>query len=307
MIENSDKANLVRTNMSTDSDVLDVIRLRYWHHLLNEMLKEKRFKIPIHLAFGHEAAAVAMDRTMGPYDALCLSHRNVAYNLARTKSLSVVLDHYNLSSPAASGGLMGSMNLAPEGTGIAYASSILGNNLAVAAGIAMRRALVRKPGVVFVLTGDGAMEEGIFWESLIFSRSHNLPLVIVVENNNCSLSSTISQRRSSVDLAKVCSGVGFRYIHAEGAVLSDSMGALGEARRFASDGSPVCVELNLSTLCQHAGPTPGWPNDPLKIALEDGLLIEDSPRDPLYHVREMLGESKFQELSAQVVRAEYVK
>src|SRR5712691_3497062 len=91
-----------------DPGVVAVLRLRYWHHLLNEMLKQKQFKIPIHLAFGHEAAAVAMDRTLGKDDALCLSHRNAAYNLVRAKSLDVVLEHYRLARPSALGALMGS-------------------------------------------------------------------------------------------------------------------------------------------------------------------------------------------------------
>lgn len=289
--------------MLTDHEAFDVLCIRYWHHLLNEMLKDKKFKIPIHLGFGHEAAAVAMDRAMNPDDRLCLSHRNAAYNLARSKSLNAVLERYQLSRPSTAGAHMGSMNLAVEGVGIAYSSSILGNNLAVAAGIAMHRSLVHKPGVIFVVTGDGAMEEGIFWETLIFSRSHKLPLVVVVENNDFSMSSTISQRRSNIDLAHVCAGAGIQYIKAAGAVLHEAKDALGAARVSAAAGAPACVELNLSTFCQHAGPTPGWPDDPLRIAIEDGLLLEDTPRDPLYHIRNALGVTEFQRLSKQVMEA----
>jgi pyruvate dehydrogenase E1 component alpha subunit len=286
-----------------DPSVVAVLRLRYWQHLLNEMLKQKQFKIPIHLAFGHEAAAVAMDLTIGPHDRLCLSHRNAAYNLARARSLDVVLAHYRLIERPMAGGLMGSMNLAVAGTSIAYASSILGNNLAVATGIAMHRWLVKQPGVVFVCTGDGAMEEGTFWESLIFSRSHKLPLVVVVENNDYSMSSTIAQRRSSVDLSHVCRGVGYEYFKASGAILDDVRAALGGARASAEDGAPALVELDISTFCQHAGPTPGWPTDPLRIAIEDGLLVEDSPDDPVFHIRKAMGGEEFERLSAEIMKA----
>lgn len=286
------------------ADLVAVLRLRYWHHLLNEMLKQKQFKIPIHLAFGHEAAAVAMDRTLGPDDALCLSHRNVAYNLARAKSLDVVLEHYRLTQPSARGALMGSMNLAVEGTAIAYTSSILGNNLSVATGIAMNRVLVGRPGVVFVVTGDGAMEEGAFWEALIFSRSHKLPLVVVVENNDFSMSSTIAQRRSGIDLSQICAGIGFGYFKSSGAVVADTRAALGAARARAAQGAPACIEIDVTTFCQHAGPTPGWPGDPLHISIDDGLLVEDDPTDPVYHVRAALGPAEFQRLSDQVMKAD---
>lgn len=288
-------------NKICDDDALDILRLRRWHHILNEKLKRNEFKIPIHLAFGYEATAVAMDRSMETGDKLCLSHRNIAYNLARIKSLEVILRHYNLSSPSPTGALMGSMNLAVEETDIAYTSSILGNNLAVATGIAMHRSLVHDPGVVFVVTGDGAMEEGVFWETLIFSRSHRLPLVIVVENNDCSLASTIAQRRSNIDLSSICAGTGIRYITSSGTAYHEVKKTLDTARKSASAGKPACVELDLATFCRHAGPTPGWPDDPLCLSIEDGLLVENSPRDPLYHVCKTLGKEKFRKLSKQVM------
>ena len=287
----------------SEDDALAVLRLRHWHHRLNELLKQKQFKIPIHLAFGHEAAAVAMDRTMGPDDRLCLSHRNVAYNLARAKSLEAILQHFRLEEQTSQGALMGSMNLAVPDTGIAYSSSILGNNVPVAAGIAMHRRLSGRPGVIFVMTGDGAMEEGTFWETLIFARSHKLPLVIGVENNDFSMSSTIEQRRSAIDLSLVCAGVGIAYFKSSGSAVDQAKAALAAARESAAGGSPACVEFEISTFCQHAGPTPGWPDDPLRLAIEDGFLVEDSPGDPVFHIRQALGADAFQRLSDQVLKA----
>lgn len=303
MGNNATPAIRATTRGTTYGVFADVLRVRYWHHVLNEAMKERQFKVPIHLAFGHEAAAVAMDQVMGPTDRLCLSHRNVAYNLARSKSLDAVLRHYRLSAPSIEGAQMGSMNLATEGTGIAYSSSILGNNLAVAAGIAMRRSLVFKSGVVFALTGDGAMEEGVFWETLIFSKSHQLPMVIVIENNNFSMSSTITQRRCSINVSRLCAAVGVEYFGAAGAVLEKVEDVLRAARECAVERSPACVELSLSTFCQHAGPTPGWPSDPLDISIERGLMLDDTPNDPLHHIRNTLGATEFLKLSEEIIKA----
>ena len=281
-----------------------MIELRHSMHRLNEMLKVGAFNIPIHLGFGYEAAAVGMDVTMQPYDMLCLSHRNAAYNLARSKSLDAVLTHYHLQKQD---GLaqMASMNLAVDDTGIAYSASILGNNLPVAAGIAMNRKLMQRPGIVFVATGDGAMEEGAFWETLIFARSHALGLVIVVENNDCSMSSTIAQRRTPIDLSLVCAGVGVTYRHAPGAVLPDVKAALGAARAEASDGQPAVVEFDITTYNQHAGPTPGWPGDPMHVALEDGLLMGDHEGDPLAFARQALGAAEFDRLADRVMQVNH--
>jgi TPP-dependent pyruvate/acetoin dehydrogenase alpha subunit len=279
-----------------------LIRVRFFQHQINEMLKAGKFRqIPIHLAFGHEAAAVGMALTMQATDALCLSHRNAAYNLARTQSLEDVVKYYRMESFRGVGKQMASMNLACPDTGIAYTSSILGNNLAVSAGIAMNRKLTEREGIVFVVTGDGAMEEGIFWETLIFARSHRLGLVIVVENNNCSMSSTIEQRRFPIDLSMVCRGLDVEYRQVDGASLPLVKAALSDARQDAFKGKVALVELQIATFCQHAGPTPGWPNDPLCITLDDGLLIGDDSRDPLVQLSKAIGARKFDEIAGKVI------
>jgi pyruvate dehydrogenase E1 component alpha subunit len=197
---------------------------------------------------------------------------------------------------------MASMNLADDNTGIVYASSILGNNLALAAGIAMNRKLVERAGIVFVATGDGALEEGVFWETLIFARSHALGLIVVIENNDCSMSSSILERRSPVDLSLVCAGLGVNYHAANGALLPDVVAVLSRARDAAVRGQPAIVELNISSFCQHAGPTPGWPGDPRRIALEDGLLFGNDSGDPLVHLHKAIGTGEFDRLADLVIR-----
>jgi len=286
----------------SESECIDLIRLRYFQHQINEMLKLGLFKVPIHLAIGHEAVAVAMDGTMKADDVLSLSHRNAAFNLARTKSLAGVLKHYQLESQAAAIGQMGSMNLAMDGAGIVYTSSILGNNLAVSAGIALNRKLLKRTGIVFVATGDGALEEGVFWETMVFARSHSLKLVIVVENNDHSMSSTIAQRRSPIDLSLVCAGLGVAYFDANGASLASSKAALASARISAAVNKVALVEIKVKSFCQHAGPTPGWPSDPLQIALSNGLLmVGENTQDPLADLAHVIGAAEFDRLCTLVM------
>ena len=58
----------------------EIIRIRLEMMLVNEEYKAGKFDIPIHLAFGHEAIAVAVDSTMGSQDQMVCSHRNIHYN-----------------------------------------------------------------------------------------------------------------------------------------------------------------------------------------------------------------------------------
>ena len=72
----------------------EILKNRMYQIKINEKYKEKKFKIPIHLALGHEAIAIAISKIMNANDKLILTHRNVAYNLARTGSLKPILDEY---------------------------------------------------------------------------------------------------------------------------------------------------------------------------------------------------------------------
>jgi len=280
-----------------------MLQLRYRQHVLNELLKLRRFKIPIHLAFGHEAVAVALSTVAESDDSVCVSHRNVAYNLARQKEFKPILDLYDLAGTEEKASIV-SMNLALNSNGVSDASSILGNNLAVAAGIAMNRKLGGRPGIAFAVTGDGAIEEGIFWEVLLHARSHNLPLVILVEDNDYSLASTVAERRCPIDLRLVCEGLGVAFQEANGASYVDIERTLRFARQRAVAGQPVCVSARVKTYCQHAGPTPGWPGDSLDIDLNRGMILEEDGHDPLFDIRMLIGEVIFKELEDMVVSDE---
>ena len=74
----------------------EVLRLRHSQMIVNEKYKSGLFKVPIHLALGHEAIAVAVDSVMEANDKLVCSHRNIHYNLARAKVLKPILDEYLL-------------------------------------------------------------------------------------------------------------------------------------------------------------------------------------------------------------------
>ena len=99
------------------------------------------------------------------------------------------------------------MNLNNPSKGVIYASSILGNDMPVASGYALGNKLKKNGGVTFISTGDGAIEEGAFYESLLFLKSYNLAGIIIIENNEWSLATRINERRTSINIEKLVSGL----------------------------------------------------------------------------------------------------
>lgn len=237
------------TSVPTSRALADeVLRLRIAQLIINERYKAGAFKIPLHIALGHEAIAVAADAVLGPHDRLICSHRNMHYNLARAKALRPILAEYLLQPDGLAGGELGSMNLANPERQIVYTSSILGNNLPVATGIALALMQRQTHGAAFVVTGDGAMEEGTMYESLLFAASNKLPLVIIVENNGWSMHTSIDERRAPIDIERLAGSMGAGYARLAANNVSAYSESLKEARTRALAGTPVVVEVMLTTL-----------------------------------------------------------
>lgn len=227
----------------------EILRLRFCQLLINEKYKANAFKIPIHIAIGHEAIAVAVDAVMGKNDLLVCTHRNMHHNLARTKSFKPILDEYFLKKNGLARAELGSMNLANEEKNIVYTSSILGNNLPVAAGLALGQKVKRNNAIVIVQTGDGAMEEGTFYESLLFMKSNSLAGLIIVENNEWSMHTRISERRTKINLSKFVAALGAGYKKLRGNDTYSYIKELKEIRNLIlKNKSPFVVEVDIVTL-----------------------------------------------------------
>ena len=290
----------------------EVVRIRLSQLFINELLKKKEFKIPIHLALGHEAIAAAVSNTMSSDDQLLLSHRNIHYNLARESSLKPELDEYYLKKSGLGEGKLGSMNLANPPKNIPYTSSILGNNLSVASGLALAKKVNKDRSIVVVVTGDGAIEEGSFYESLLFMKSNGLGAMVIVENNQWSLATSIKERRCEINLRSFCASLGIRYLHLTGNDVYRYAKNIQELREdILKENAPACVEVECTTfgfrwtetdkppfkrmINYHHGEASGKNLSELYPL----PLLEDTINDPIHVLRARFGEEKLSEISAQ--------
>ena len=298
--------------MHEDTVAKEVLRLRLSQMIVNEKYKAGLFKIPIHIAMGHEAIAVAVDAAMGEDDVLACTHRNMHYNLARAKALKPILDEYLLSEEGLAAAQLGSMNLANPKRQLLYTSSILGNDLPVATGLALAQKVKKNAGVTFVVTGDGAMEEGTFYESLLFMKSNSLAAIIIVENNEWSMHTKIEERRSPIDLSAFAGSLGVGYEQFKGNDTYEYLQHLKELRQQAIErATPIVVEVVLQTLGgwyvknpddterfihAHAGPVP-------KIALGEWPELEHSVNDPVFVLRKRFPEEELRTMARDTLAA----
>lgn len=172
---------------------------------VNSFAKKSKSKFPIHFAFGHEFISSLVKCYFKKDDRLVLSHRNIHFVTLFSKKPE---DYYKNLLIKKDKKNMGSMNYFEKNNQIAYSSSILGNNFSVACGISF---FIKKKSVVICSAGDGAIEEGSFYESLSMAKYLKLPVVFLIENNNWSMYTKINERRCNIDIKKLCDSMKIRF------------------------------------------------------------------------------------------------
>jgi len=92
-------------------------------------------------------------------------------------------DHDELKKVCKEGSFLGSIP-DPIIPGFETVNGSLGHGLGVACGVAIALKLKKRKEKVFVLIGDGEMNEGSIWEAIMFAGQHKLDnLILIVDSN----------------------------------------------------------------------------------------------------------------------------
>jgi TPP-dependent pyruvate/acetoin dehydrogenase alpha subunit len=135
-----------------------------------------------HLYSGQEAIATGVASLLEDRDRIAATYRGHGHALALGVDPQALLDEMLGRESGVNGGRAGSMNVNSPGDRLIGSFGIVGGSIAAATGAAL--ALKRTTGGVAVAYfGDGAMNQGYFFECLNFCRVLELPLVFVCENN----------------------------------------------------------------------------------------------------------------------------
>ena len=266
-----------------------VLENRKIQMLLAREINNGTYKIPVHLALGHESVATAIAATSENGDLFALTHRNLHFHIALGADFESIDYEYKLLEGGLSGGLLGSMNMTNYLKGNVYTSNILANNLAVANGLALSLVVKKESHVVWAVTGDGAIEEGTFFESLIIAAAIDLPIIFIVENNQWSLGSKIEDRRKKIDLKHIGEGLGINYFSFKGNSVNDYYTRLVDIRNLAiKNKHPIIVEFEVTTLGGYQieeGLSKRYINyhaGGLKIMPNDNYVFEETTNDPVF-------------------------
>ncbi|OGQ05058.1 MAG: hypothetical protein A2W61_02980 [Deltaproteobacteria bacterium RIFCSPLOWO2_01_44_7] len=167
--------------------------------LAEEKIREEYFKdemkTPVHLGIGGEAIPVGVCHCLPPRSKTFGTYRNHSLYLAMTEDTDGFFGELYGKVNGPGKGKAGSMHLSfPERDFIAT-SAVVGTTIPVAVGAALANAYRKSNDVVTVFFGDGAVEEGVFWESLNFACLKNLRVLFVCEDNGLAIHTPAKERQ----------------------------------------------------------------------------------------------------------------
>jgi len=210
-------------------------RIRRFEEVVGDLVAAGEAKCPCHLYIGQEAIAVGVCTALEPEDTIWGNHRSHGHYLAKGGDMHAMMAEILGRQSGCAGGRGGSMHLVAKEVGILGTVPIVAGTIPLAVGAALAYKLQRKPHVAVAFFGDGATEEGHFFESVNLAALYRLPVMFVLENNLYASHMHLSGRRPLDNLDQIGGLFGIPGIRLDGndvvAVYRAAVEAAGRARR----------------------------------------------------------------------------
>lgn len=214
-----------------------------------------KIRSPVHLSIGQEAVAVGICDPLRADDVISASYRSHAAYLAKGGSLEGMFAELYGKDSGCARGKGGSMHLVAMDQLVLGASAVVGTTIPIAVGYALALKREGKGRVIAAFFGDGAVEEGVFYESLNFASLHRLPVLFVCENNGYAIHTPISKRWATERLCERVETFGIPAHHIPDAGVIDIWKAAGAAyARLREDSGPEFIECKTYRWKEHVGP-----------------------------------------------------
>ena len=251
-----------------------------------------KIKSPVHLSIGQEAVAVGVCDALRPDDVVSASYRSHATYIAKGGDLGALFAELYGKDSGCARGKGGSMHLVAMGQYILGTSAVVGTTVPIAVGYALALKRGGTDRLVVSFFGDGAVEEGVFYESLNFASLHKLPVLFVCENNGYAIHTPLSKRWATERLCERVETFGIPARHIpDSDVLTVWNAASDASARIRGGSGPEFIECRTYRWREHVGPSEDYgagyrTRDELRPWMEnDQVRILGAMLDPAAKIR----------------------
>ena len=197
----------------TNERLLDMLRrmweIRYFEQAVVDLFKRGLITGSTHVSLGEEGTAVGACTALNETDYITSTHRGHGHCIAKGGALRPMMAELMGKAEGYCCGKGGSMHIADLDLGILGANGIVGGGLTLAVGAALSCQYLGAGRVTLCFFGDGAINQGGFYEGANLASIWKLPLIYFCENNQYALSTPLAQNAAVTDLAERAAGLGF--------------------------------------------------------------------------------------------------
>ena len=230
-------------------------------------------------------------------DIVFSNYRGHAHYLAREGNLNQMWAELYGKIDGSSRGKAGSMHLSDWSVNFMTTSAIVTSAIPEAVGYAFAQKYKNNKGVVICYHGDGAVDEGVYWESLNFASLHNLPILFVCENNKYAIYTHQSKRMLNDSISKRANAFGVKASKVDGLTTKDFYNAAYESLDEIKNGNgPMLIECLTTRWRDHVGP-----GEDRHIKFRSDAELDNAiNNDDLLRLESMLSEKEVQKINDEV-------
>jgi len=226
--------------------------IRKFEETIRDLYQQGRIRGSFHPCVGQEATAVGGCWPLRRDDAMSCTYRGHGHALAKGLSPRAAMAEMLGKATGCCKGKGGSMHFTDIQNGVLVANAIVAAGLPHAAGFALAAQMQGSDRIALAFFGDGAVNQGVFHETMNLAVVWNLPLVLVCENNLYSEMTPYKETTSVHALRERAASYGMRAVGVDGNDVEQMYAAVEEAAARARQGEgPTFIEAMTYRLWGH--------------------------------------------------------
>ena len=233
-----------------------IFLIRQTEELIAKYYDHQKMRCPVHLSIGQEAVPSVLSGFINNNDLAVSTHRGHAHYIAKNGNLKKMIAEIYGKKTGCSKGKGGSMHLIDKSVGFYGTSAIVGNSIPVGIGLVFYFLKPKNKNFSIVYLGDGAVEEGVFYESINLAAVKKLSTLFICENNMYSVYSHLNVRQpKNRNIVKMVKAIGVDGFESDGNDIKKVFSACKKGVNFVRNNrKPFFLLFNTYRWREHCGP-----------------------------------------------------
>ncbi len=247
----------------------------------------------LHLSIGEELGPACVTKTMIEGDTFTTHHRGHGIFLARGGNPDKMMAEIAGKKDGYCKGKGGSMHIADMSLGHLGANAIVGGGIPTVVGAALSYKYLNKKNVSIAFFGDGAMQQGILYESMNMAALWELPVVFCCINNQYGMGTKIDDAVGLKDFSSRAKSFGLDCLHVNHLDAEKAFTDIKDLIDKTRNNKPSFIEIECYRFFGHARKD----KSPYRNEEEE---IENRKLDPIVHAKDKILSDKL--LSAEEIK-----